>query len=747
MRAPASLEYSGETGAKLFLSRPRNAAIGCLRNSARDWGARDAVIILLLGISLSGPLHAAATPDSAASRRPADAASAPRRDEPLATVIPIPGIGVERERPLSGARRKLPTGFVSDLEAGAGLRAIESLSELLGEAAGVHVDQYGGLGSFSTVSLRGAAAGQVTVYLDGAPLTSAAHGVVSLSDLPITAVERVELYRGLAPLGLGVATPGGAINLVTASKPGPAELRVVRGSFGTWEARGTAGAKRGRVSALFHGGYQGSQGDFEYHDDNGTPYNPDDDSLSARANNRFDAATGLASVQWQPGAGLKLHASEDLFHKAQGVPGVGAITALDTRLELTRSLTHAGIAWAGAGLWPAIEARGSLDLEHTRFQDLEGELGFSYHDTDDRLESREGSLGLRWSGLGSWLGLEGAGSVREERAELHDAADGLPDPPVSRRTTRGAVAGVELRPAGRVLLLRATRRWDRIEDRLASVGVAGILNRSEVTRELDSPQLGARATGPFGLEARGTWAKAARVPTFEELFGRAGSILGDPSLRPERAENWDAGLGWSGEFGGTGRSASGAARPAIRGSVVWAHFESQAEDLIIYERLFGFVRPRNISRALIRGEELSLEAARGGLVASASFTWQSAIDHSPFPFRYGTRLALRPARQAFARLAWRGRTFQVAGSVQYIGDNYLNPGNRSPVASRTIAGASLAVTPFGPGLAFTLEGKNLGDNRIVDVAGYPLPGRSLFLSCAWRGRTRSGDRVPPDTQP
>jgi len=27
-----------------------------------------------------------------------------------------------------------------------------------------------------------------------------------------------------------------------------------------------------------------------------------------------------------------------------------------------------------------------------------------------------------------------------------------------------------------------------------------------------------------------------------------------------------------------------------------------------------------------------------------------------------------------------------------------------------------------------VEGKNLGDRRLADVAGYPLPGRSVFVS-------------------
>src|SRR6266487_2610123 len=194
-------------------------------------------------------LALAAVADSAALATATDSTSAPDSIAvPVArgSVLLLPEVRVDRER---------------------------ALTEVLGEAAGVHVDQYGGLGAFSTVSLRGAAAGQVTIYLDGVPLTSAAHGEVNLADLPITAVERVEIYRGLAPLALGAATPGGAVNLVTtpvAGTPGVRELRVARGSFGTWEARGTAGARRGALAAMLHAGYQGSAGDFRYFDDNGT---------------------------------------------------------------------------------------------------------------------------------------------------------------------------------------------------------------------------------------------------------------------------------------------------------------------------------------------------------------------------------------------------------------------------------------------------------------------------------------------
>ena len=668
-------------------------------------------------------LAVAAVADSAALATAPDSTSAPDSIAvPAApdSVLLLPEIRVDRERPLTEARRRLPTGFTTELRTGTSGRALESLSEVLNEAAGVHVDQYGGLGAFSTVSLRGAAAGQVTVYLDGVPLTSAAHGEVNLADLPITAVERIEIYRGLAPLALGAATPGGAVNLVTtpvAGAPGVRELRLTRGSFGTWDARGTAGARRGALSAVLHAGYQGSAGDFRYFDDNGTPFTAADDSTVRRVNNRFDAATAIGTVVWEPRAGLRLLAREDLFSKGQGVPGVGAVVARDTRLDFLRSLSHLDASLAGTRRRPTLHARASLDEERTRNRDTAGELGSGRHDTNDRMSSAELALGLDWATPGGWLALESNGTLRGEHADLRDAADGQPDPPRSRRLTHGAMLGVRLRPLGDRLTLHGAQRWDRIEDRLNSVGVAGLLTATATDRELDAPQLGVRVEGPLGLEVRANWARAARAPAFDELFGRAGSIVGNPGLQPERAENRDAGLAWARALG-----------PRARAGLEWAHFESRAEDLVLYERAFQFVRPRNVARALIRGEELSLTLGAGALSAAGSFTWQSAIDHSPIPFWNGKRLALRPGRQAFGRVGWRGRSLRLGATIQYVGDDYLNPSNRDRVASRTIAGASIAVTPFGRDLALTVEGKNLGDNRIADVGGYPLPGRSVFVS-------------------
>jgi len=684
----------------------------------------------------AGP--SASVVSAASASRAAAVAARPRLAD---TVTVLPEVRVERERALSDARRLLPTAFVTELRANASVRAMESVSELLSQAVGVHVARYGGLGSFSTVSLRGAAPGQVSIFLDGVPLTSAAHGIVSLGDLPATAIERVEVYRGLGPLGLGVATPGGAINLVTVSSPGLREVHLSRGSFGTWEGRGSAGFERGALGLLLHAGYQGSTGDYRYRDDNATSFNTADDSTKTRLNGRFDAWSALAGLTWQPGRQWRVRAREEFFHKAQGLPGLGAVQALSARLALLRALGLVELSRAGAGPVPRATLRLSSDRERSRFRDTRladrGELGTGRHDTDDRTANEGLDLGLEWARPAPWLALECSGSLGRERADAHDAADGLPDPPRSTRRAGGAMAGLQLRAADGRLVLHAARRWDRTVDHLRSIAVGGAVAGSDVARVLDSPQLGGRLALGHGLEVRANWARAGRAPGFVELFGDAGSVAGNPALRPESAENRDAGAAWRGGLAG------------VAAALEWARYRSDARDVIVFVRnSASTVKPENFSRARIRGEEWSARFdLPGGLSLTAAWSWQSAIDEGPLPvFWVGKRLPGRPSRQSLTRLEWRaaGRSGLRAGAeLEAIGDNVLDPYNLQRVPARRLAGASLSVAPFALPLRLTLEGKNLLDDRAADVGGFPLPGRSVYLGCDWRIAPAAGPATEP----
>ncbi|NJL59678.1 MAG: TonB-dependent receptor [Desulfobacteraceae bacterium] len=96
---------------------------------------------------------------------------------------------------------------------------MESLSEVVEKEAGVQVRQSGGLGSFSTMSLRGASADQVMIFMDGIPLNDASGGGVDLSNISLSDVEAIEIYRGATPLNFGRASLGGAMNIRTLRIP------------------------------------------------------------------------------------------------------------------------------------------------------------------------------------------------------------------------------------------------------------------------------------------------------------------------------------------------------------------------------------------------------------------------------------------------------------------------------------------------------------------------------------------------
>jgi len=271
------------------------------------------------------------------------------------------------------------------------------------------------------------------------------------------------------------------------------------------------------------------------------------------------------------------------------------------------------------------------------------------------------------------------------------------------------------------VLLRAGRRWDRQRDARRWTTSLGVATATELERQLNSPQLGARVRVMGALEIKGNWMLAHRAPDFLELFGNEGSIRGNPALQPERSENWDAGGGWT--------------LPADRrahGSIEWAHYEQHARELIAYMgNAASSVRAVNISRARIRGEELSgrLELPRG-VSFSGWWTWQSTLNQGRVVAERGRRLPLRPERHAFGQLGWHGRLFELSADLEYLSEDFLDGANRKRVGSRTFTGVSAGIRAL-PGARLLLEAKNLGDVRAADVAGFPLPGRSLFLSCEW----------------
>src|SRR5688572_29971022 len=403
------------------------------------------------------------------------------------------------------ALRRAP-GFARSYDVSQSHGRLRTTADLLAGGVGVHVRQFGGLGSFSAVSIRGSASSQVAFYLDGVPLNQAQYGVVNAADLPIEALGRIEVFRGAAPLAF--EAPGGGVVQLLSRADGRtwARASVGAGSFGTRKSDGAFGLTRGRTRALLVGQYLESDGDFPYRDDNGTDADAGDDVDAGRANNAFVSRSWTARVTTEAGP-LAASLVHDRLDKSQGTPGTGANTALVAGLRSARALS--GLLLRGT---PDAPGAGRLEpallvysVRHRdRFVDPERELTGSRVDSDDRTARDGARLRLVAPALPDDHAFE---LVAEGRRERFTPRQNVPAPSAGPTRTRRFVAfGIE-------------DRWTPWGGRF---GLTGQL-RQEAT--FDAFPAGAPYPGalPVRASARTTRFTRGTIAARLELWGESGS--------------------------------------------------------------------------------------------------------------------------------------------------------------------------------------------------------------------------------
>ena len=89
-----------------------------------------------------------------------------------------------------------------------------NLSEMVNRTTGIKVREEGGVGSDFDLSINGMSGNSVRYFIDGVPLSAKGSGV-SLANLPVNLIERVEIYKGVVPASLGADALGGAVNIIT----------------------------------------------------------------------------------------------------------------------------------------------------------------------------------------------------------------------------------------------------------------------------------------------------------------------------------------------------------------------------------------------------------------------------------------------------------------------------------------------------------------------------------------------------
>lgn len=563
------------------------------------------------------------------------------------------------EKPLDEALASVTVLDRADIEAS----QAPDLIDLLGRQAGIDVARTGGPGSGSALFVRGGNSNHALILVDGIRVNSTGQGVFDFAHLPLEQIERIEIVRGPRAALWGSDAIGGVVQVFTRDPDG-ASARVSGGSYGRAGASVAAGYGDDTSGFGFTAGIDRLHGFSATNEDAVFSYDPDDDGYRNR--------------------NLSLRGTTALGTQRLGFTAIGTRGEVEfDQGETTARNASGGITLAGplAGRWNHV-----LTVGHAR-EDLDTVSSYS-----NTFRSRRTSV--------DWV---------------HDVTVGASSrilAGINWQTEHGESADVFSGPL-----------FD--EDRDSTAVFAGWGGRVDAhafdvsVRHDDSSQYGGETTGNAAwgwdatdaLQVRLSWGEGFRAPNFNELYypDQGFGYAGNPDLRPEESETWEAGVDF---------------RPAEGHRFGLSAYRSRVRDLI------AFAAPLtnnaiNIQRAELDGVEVEYRFDRDRWTAGGNASWLDAENAST-----GQELLRRAGRKAHADVGYR---FDNGLALGVDGDY---------VSSRADFGADLdafalmhlrAAWTLSP--SWRIEGRieNLFDRDYTLVHGYETPGRSGIVSVVWTG--------------
>ena len=157
---------------------------------------------------------------AAVSENPAPAASNSKSTAKPSDITVLDGLSVEDESEMETApvdtKTKAESVKVLDTKELQGSSA--TIAEATNRSSGVKIRQSGGLGGESKINIRGMEGKNVKVLVDGVPVDNG-NGSLSINDIPIDKVDRIEVYKSYVPERFATDGMGGVINIVTRNLP------------------------------------------------------------------------------------------------------------------------------------------------------------------------------------------------------------------------------------------------------------------------------------------------------------------------------------------------------------------------------------------------------------------------------------------------------------------------------------------------------------------------------------------------
>ncbi len=622
----------------------------------------------------------------------------------------------DRTRRTGDADLESTSSFFSLIERHEFEGKMESLAEVIEKETGVQVRQSGGLGSFSSVSLRGSASEQVLVFLDGVLLNDASSGEMDLSAISLSDVESIEVFKGTTPANFGKASIGGAINIRTnrTEKGFKGSVSAGYGSFHTKQGSLFISHKPSEWDYLVSADILDTENDFEFVNDKGTGFNTDDDEVQRRNNSAVRRFNLLAKAGYDISKDVRLELNNQWFSKDQELPAWNNSPLADTTLDTKRNVAALGLIADNVGI-PGLNTHFKIhhSWKEETYDDSNGFVGLGRQKEKYTTRQTGGSAYAEMFRGNHLLSL-----FTEYNRESYEP-ESLLQEKNANDSTRDYISAIFqdswFMANDRLILTPALRyTWIRDElDSAASVFGLPLEGRSR-NRDYFNPQFGAKFRIFDWLTMKTNWAEYHREPSFFELFGDRGFFIGNKDLKAEQGTNFDCGLEIDYRIN---------QGPIQRVNLESTYFYSEVDDLIT--RTFdarGVGKSVNISGSTIEGVEagLSLDFLNHFRLIGRA-TWQDPLNESQIKAFDGKRLPGRYKKACMGRIEARIADWKVYAEKIMEKGIFYDTANLLKAEDKDET--NLGVTWTCNKLTVVLEARNMADNQYEDYNGFPLPGR------------------------
>lgn len=644
----------------------------------------------------------------------------------------------------------------------------KNLSEALAKAPGMKLRESGGVGSDMQLMLDGFSGKHVKVFIDGVPQegTGSSFG---LNNIPVNFAERIEIYKGVVPVGFGTDAIGGVINIVTNKRKRRwfADASYSYGSFNTHKS----GINFGQT---FKNGFTYEINAFQNYFDNNYmidapvldfttgSFNEKELVKVKRFNDTYHneaivAKAGLTDRKWAD----RLMFGFIYSHMYKDIQtGVRQKTVFGEKHRFGHSLipsveySKRDILTKGLDLMMTANYNRNettnVDTARCKYNWLgetyplntPGEQSRQYSRADNDNWNATATLNYRIARIHTFTFNHVLSTFRRNNASLL-AAQEQTDP--IAKETRKNISGLSYR-------LLPNERWNlSVFGKYYRQFVAGPMAEDETgsnyirtSRSTDSWGYGIAGTYFVvnGLQAKLSYEKACRLPTIEEMFGDEDLESGDIALQPEKSHNLNLSLSYTKTLGKHSFYAEG----GLVYRNTQDYIQRNVQDLSGGKENATYI---NYGNVLTKGCNLSVRYGMGRwLSIGGNFTQMNVRDNEKYQIGssgnkvenlgYGSRMPNVPYRFADMdiNLYWhdlwkKGNTLTLTYDNQYThAFSYYSEvvGSSSDyiVPDQFAHNISLSYSMKNGRYNLTFECRNLTDAKLYDNFSLQKAGRAFY---------------------